>query len=311
MGMQAWWFPGQGAQSVGMGRALYEHAPEARAIFERADEALGFSLSKLCFEGPIDELTRTENAQPALVTVGYACLEALRSRLPLRDASFAAGHSLGEYTALVSAGVLTLEDAVRTVRLRGQAMQAAVREGEGAMAAILAMDEDTVRALCEDAAEGEVVAPANFNAPGQIVIAGHTAAVARAAALAKTRGGRAIPLKVSAPFHCDLMKPAETPVAEALGKLTMGAMRIPVIANVNALAYGSAADTSKRLVDQIACPVRWADSVQFMHAEGVRLAFEFGPGGVLAGLAKRIAPSLDVIGVHDMASLDNALERLS
>ena len=310
MSLTAWWFPGQGAQSVGMGRAIYEQIPAARQVFERVDGALGFSLSRLIFEGPSDELTRTENAQPALVTCSYACLEALRSKVSLPDAAFAAGHSLGEYSALVAAGVLALEDAVRVVQLRGRAMQQAVPQGSGAMAAVLGMSEGDVRALCTDASMGEVLSPANFNAPGQVVIAGSAAAVTRAANLAKERGARAIPLKVSAPFHCALMAPAESPVRNALASLSLGAMRFPVVANVDASPYPSAAVTSDRLVAQVASPVRWSDSVNYMHHAGVRMAFEFGPGNVLSNLAKRIASDVAVYGVFDEASLDAAAARV-
>lgn len=294
----AWLFPGQGSQTVGMGKALYESSPAAKAIFDRADEALGFSLSKLCFEGPEAELTLTENTQPALVTTSIAALAALREALPeLTAPAFVLGHSLGEYSALVAAEALTLEDAVRIVRIRGRAMQAAVPAGQGGMAAIMGGDETAIAALCADASEGEVLSPANFNSPGQVVIAGTAAAVGRAVELSKTRGLKAIPLKVSAPFHCALMASAAVEVREALAATTVRAPKFPVIANVDATPNASAGRVSELLVRQVDSAVLWENSVRVAAGAGVGKALELGPGKVLAGLVKRIDKNVLVQGV--------------
>ncbi|HEX7664623.1 MAG TPA: ACP S-malonyltransferase, partial [Polyangiaceae bacterium] len=225
----AWLFPGQGSQAVGMGKEIFEASAAARAVFEEADSALGEKLSKLVFEGPIEELTLTANAQPAIVTTSIALLAALREKLPEIEApAFAAGHSLGEYSALVSAGALSLSDAVRLVRARGRAMQEAVPAGVGAMAAIMGMEPDPVREVCKEASiDGEVVSPANFNAPGQIVIAGHKGAVARASELVGARKGKAIALNVSAPFHCALMAPAARVVEDKLASVTVNVPKFP------------------------------------------------------------------------------------
>jgi [acyl-carrier-protein] S-malonyltransferase len=296
----AWFFPGQGSQEVGMGAALCQASVAARAVFERADEALGFSITKLCFEGPIETLTLTENAQPAIVTTSMAALAALREAEPaLAPPAFALGHSLGEYSALVAAGALALEDALRLVRLRGRAMQAAVPEGRGAMAAVMGADEAAVRALCEEAAQGESIAPANFNAPGQIVISGEASAVARARELASSRGMKAIPLKVSAPFHSALMEPAARVVETALTDMAVGPLAFPVIANVDAQPNTDSANVKSLLVRQIDAPVRWHESVSLVAERGVTKALEIGPGKVLAGLAKRIDKRIAVHGCSD------------
>ncbi|HEX6276624.1 MAG TPA: ACP S-malonyltransferase, partial [Polyangiaceae bacterium] len=285
----AWLFPGQGSQEVGMGRELCAASAAAREIFERADRALGFSLQKLCFEGPIETLTLTENAQPAIVTASIAALAALREAHPtFPTPAFALGHSLGEYSALVAAGALSLEDAVRLVRLRGRAMQDAVPEGRGAMAAIMGGDEAAVQTLCDDAAQGETISPANFNAPGQIVISGAAGAVARARDLAGSRGLKAIPLKVSAPFHSSLMAPAARAVEAALATMTLGTLAFPVVANVDARPNTDSANVKGLLVRQIDGPVRWHESIAFVADAGVTKALEIGPGKVLAGLVKRI-----------------------
>jgi [acyl-carrier-protein] S-malonyltransferase len=300
----AWLFPGQGTQELGMGQALVGAFPEAARVFERADRALGFSIRNLCFEGPLEELTRTMHAQPAIVTASIAALAAVQSahpNLPLPE--FAAGHSLGEYSALVAAGSLSLEDAVRIVHLRGRAMQDAVPEGEGGMAAIIGGDRAAVEALCAEAAQGDVVSPANFNAPGQIVISGHKRAVDRAASLAGANKLKAIPLKVSAPFHCALMAPAARAVETALAELTLSALRFPVIANVSAAPNVDASETKSLLVRQIDGPVLWEQTIVRMAEAGVTHALEIGPGKVLAGLVKRIDKRIRVLSVGDPASI--------
>ena len=287
-----------------MGRALASAFPEAAQVFERADGALGFSIRALCFEGPEAELTLTKHTQPAIVTTSLATLAALRATHPdLPAPTFAAGHSLGEYSALVASGALMLEDAVRIVYLRGQAMQEAVPEGEGAMAAIIGGDRAAVEALCAEAAEGQIVSPANFNAPGQIVISGHKQAVDRAAALAGSKKLKAIPLKVSAPFHCALMAPAARAVDAALGKLTLQAPTFPVIANVTALPNSDGEAAKRLLVQQIDGPVLWEQTILHMAEAGVTHALEIGPGKVLAGLAKRIDKRVRVLSVNDAESI--------
>ncbi len=309
--MVAWLFPGQGAQEVGMGKALYETSKAAREVFERADAALGWSITKVCFEGPTEELVRTANTQPALVTVSLAALAALREAWPeLPEPRYVAGHSLGEYSALVAAGSLTLEDAVRLVHLRGKAMQQAVPEGEGAMAAVMA-PADEVRALCADAAGDDVLSPANFNAPGQVVIAGHSAAVERAIELAKNRKLRAMALKVSAPFHCALMEPAAQAMKEALQQVKVARPRFAIVTNVEGTPNSDPMRTPELLVRQVDGPVRWEESVQFMAGEGVTRALEVGPGRVLAGLVKRIDKQVQVLSVGDPESVGKAREFLS
>jgi len=287
-----------------MGRALSAAFPEAAQIFERADQALGFSIRALCFDGPEAELTLTKHTQPAIVTTSIATLAAIQSAHPnLPPPAFAAGHSLGEYSALVAAGAFTLEDAVRTVHLRGRAMQEAVPEGEGGMAAIMGGDRAAVEALCAEAAEGDVVSPANFNAPGQIVISGHKRAVDRAAALAGSKKLKAIPLKVSAPFHCALMAPAARAVEAALAGLTLSAPRFPVVANVSALPNDDSAEAKRLLVRQIDGPVLWQQSIALMAEAGVTHALEIGPGKVLAGLVKRIDKRITVLSVGDAEAI--------
>lgn len=298
--MIAWLFPGQGTQEVGMGKALYDASPAAREVFARADEALGFSISKLCFEGPAPELTLTKHTQPAILTASIATLAAIREALPnLPLPAFGAGHSLGEYSALVAAGALSLEDAVRLVHLRGRAMQEAVPEGAGAMAAILGGDRAAVEQLCRDAAEGEPLSPANFNAPGQVVISGAASAVKRASSLAADRKLKAIPLNVSAPFHCALMAPAAKAVEKALEGVTVSPLAFPVVTNVEARPNSEAAQVASLLVRQIDGAVRWDESVAFMAERGVTKALEIGPGKVLAGLVKRIDKRIQVLSVAD------------
>jgi [acyl-carrier-protein] S-malonyltransferase len=301
-------FPGQGSQKVGMGRALAEGHPECRAVFDEADRALGEPLSTLCFEGPDERLVLTENTQPAILTVSVAAWRLLDSRGIRPD--IVAGHSLGEYSAHVAAGTLAFADAVRTVRRRGRYMQEAVPVGTGAMAAILGLDRDDVAAACADAAEGDVVAPANLNAPGQVVIAGTAAAVARAGAGAKARGAkRVIPLSVSAPFHCALMRPAEQRLAPELRALTVSAPRMPVVANVDAAPKVDAAAAVEALIRQISAPVLWEDVVARLASEGVRAYVEVGPGTVLSGLIRKIHRDARVAHLETPADLE-AVERL-
>ena len=296
----AWLFPGQGSQDVGMGKALFASSSAARNVFERADAVLGEPLSRLCFEGPIEELTLTANTQPAIVAMSCAVLAALHEAVPaLAAPAVAAGHSLGEYSALVASGTLSLEEAVRLCRIRGAAMQASVPPGQGAMAALMGLDPDAVAAIAAEAAEGEVVSAANYNAPGQIVIAGHAGAVLRASALAGSRGGKAIPLKVSAPFHCALMRPAAEALAPELAKTSFAPMAFPVVANVDASPNSDPGRVPDLLVRQIDGPVRWLETIEWMSREGVTHALEIGPGKVLAGLVKRIAKSIQVLGVSD------------
>jgi len=304
--MIAFVFPGQGAQKVGMGKALADTFPICRETFQEADEALGMSLSGLCFNGPESELALTETTQPAILAMSIAAHRAATSQGV--TASFAAGHSLGEYSAHVAAGTLSFADALRTVRRRGQFMQEAVPVGEGAMAAILGGDEALVTQACAAArAElpGRVVSPANLNAPGQIVIAGHADAVARAGELAKAAGAkRVIPLSVSAPFHCALMKPAEERLEPLLRALPATDPRIPIVANVDAEPKVTAAAGIDALVRQVSSPVRWEDVVKRLIADGTRTFIELGPGNVLAGLVKKIDRSVTVASVEDPAALE-------
>src|ERR1700722_16084554 len=266
----AWLFPGQGSQAVGMGRDILDASAPARAVFERVDEALGERLSHLVLEGPEEELTLTANAQPAIVAASCAVLAAIRERVPdLPLPAFAAGHSLGEHSALVAAEALSLEDAVRLVRARGLAMQNAVPAGTGAVSALMGPEPARGEALCQAAAHGEVVSPANFNAPGQIVVAGHAAAVARVGELVAAEKGRAIPLKVSAPFHCALMAPAARVVAAELARITVGTPRFPIVANVDARPNSDASRVKELLVRQVDGPVRWEASVRAVAEEGV------------------------------------------
>jgi [acyl-carrier-protein] S-malonyltransferase len=305
-------FPGQGTQSVGMGRALFEASAAARQVFQRADRALGFSISKLCFEGPETELVLTANTQPAIVTVSIAALAALREAYPdLVAPAVSLGHSLGEYSALVAAGALELEAALRVVHRRGRAMQEAVPEGQGAMAAVMGGDPETVARLCEQAAAGEVCQPANYNAPGQIVIAGHASAVERASKLAIERKLKLVPLKVSAPFHCSLMAPAAQVVAQALRDVNIEPLAFPVVSNVEALPNQDPSRVSELLVKQVDSPVRWEQSVRCVAAMGVDRALEIGPGKVLAGLVRRIEKSIVVHGVGDPLGITQAASFLA
>jgi [acyl-carrier-protein] S-malonyltransferase len=307
----AFLFPGQGSQKVGMGKALAEQLPVCREAFREADEALGEPLSRLCFEGPEDQLLLTENAQPAILSVSVAVWRQLDAE-GVR-ASFAAGHSLGEYSAHVAAGTLSFADALRTVRRRGRYMQEAVPVGEGAMAAVLGFDADAVTSACNEAAQalGRVVAPANLNAPGQVVIAGHADAVTRAGEIMKARGAkRIIPLAVSAPFHCPLLKPAEDRLAPELRALPAKDPRIPVVANVDAEPKREASAAIEALVRQISAPVRWEAVVRRLIADGARTFVELGPGTVLAGLVKKIDRGMSVVSIEDADGLAAALPML-
>jgi [acyl-carrier-protein] S-malonyltransferase len=296
-------FPGQGSQYAGMGKDLADNFSVAKQIFEEANDSLGFDLAALCFGGPEEELKLTTNTQPAILTVSVAALRVIEQETGLAPA-FAAGHSLGEYSALVSAGALSFADAVRVVRKRGAFMQEAVPVGEGAMAAILGLDGEPLEEICREAAQGKVVSPANFNSPGQVVIAGHAEAVERAIELAKARGAkRALPLPVSAPFHCSLMVPAGERLKEILESVVVSPLNIPVVSNAEAAPNAEASRVKDLLVAQVSAPVRWEESVRIMVGLGVKRFIEIGPGKVLAGLVKRIDKGVEAQSVSDVAGL--------
>jgi [acyl-carrier-protein] S-malonyltransferase len=302
-------FPGQGSQQVGMGRRLADAFAESREVYAEADAALGFSLSGLCFEGPEAELQLTANTQPAILATSVAALRPLAARGVAAD--FVAGHSLGEWSALVAAGSLSLADAVRTVRLRGQLMQEAVPVGEGAMAAILGLELGGVEEACREAARGQVVEPANVNSPGQVVIAGHAAAVERASAACKARGAkRAVPLPVSAPFHCALMRPAQERLAPALAGLAFRDPQPPLVSNVDADVVREAGRARDGLLRQVSGTVRWQQSVERLAREGVTTFVEVGPGSVLSGLVRKIAKGARVLNVDGPESLEAAVAAL-
>ncbi len=301
--MIAFVFPGQGSQFSGMGKDLADNFTCAKQVFEEASDALGFDLAKLCFAGSEDELKLTANTQPAILTASIAALRVIEQETDLSP-SYTAGHSLGEFSALVCAGALTFADAVQIVRRRGTFMQAAVPVGVGAMAAIMGVERESLEALCRQAAQGEVVAPANFNSPGQIVIAGHATAVNRAMDLAKAAGAkRALPLPVSAPFHSALMDPAAKRLEEVLTEVTINAFTCPVVGNVEAKAYNTEAQVKPLLVRQVCAPVRWDESVAEMARLGVDSFVEIGPGKVLSGLVKRIAKGTRTQQVDSVATL--------
>jgi [acyl-carrier-protein] S-malonyltransferase len=304
----AFLFPGQGSQRVGMGQALAEAFPECRAVFEEADDALGEPLSRLCFDGPEDRLMLTENTQPAILTVSVAAARLLHARGI--QPTFVAGHSLGEYSAHVVAGTLDFADAVRIVRRRGQYMQEAVPVGAGAMAALLGADEAVALRACAEGSEGEVVSPANLNAPGQIVIAGTRDAVARAGERAKALGARrVVPLPVSAPFHCALMKPAQERLAPELRALRARRPGVPVIANVDAEPKTTAHASIDALVAQVSAPVRWQEVVGRLASAGIRAYVEVGPGTVLSGLVRKIQRDARVANLESPGDLE-AVEAL-
>jgi [acyl-carrier-protein] S-malonyltransferase len=303
-------FPGQGSQKAGMGQALAAAFPESRAVYDEADAALGFRLSKLCFEGPDDELQLTSNTQPAILATSIAAYRALEAR-GVRP-QWVAGHSLGEYSALVAAGSLRLADAVAVVRRRGQYMQEAVPVGEGAMAAILMLDLAAIEQACREAAEGQVVAPANMNGPGQVVIAGARAAVERAMEKCKAAGAkRAVPLPVSAPFHCAMMQPAQDRLAPELAQIEFRDPAFPLVNNVDAAVVRDGASGRDGLVRQVSSPVRWQESIERLVAEGVTTFVEVGPGEVLSGLIKKIAKGAQILNVRDPDSLDKTVAALS
>lgn len=309
----AFTFPGQGSQAVGMGKALAEASPAARAVFQEVDDALGQKLSALMWEGPEAELTLTANAQPALMAVSMAALAALAEQgiIVGNTAKFVAGHSLGEYSALAAAGTFSIADTARLLRIRGDAMQKATPVGVGAMAAILGLDFADVDAVAREAAQGDVCQAANDNSSGQVVISGAKAAVDRACELAKAKGAkRAVLLPVSAPFHCALMQPAADAMAEALSKVEMKAPVVPVIANVLAAPISDPAEIRKRLVEQVTGTVRWRECVATMAAQGVNLFVEIGSGKVLTGLLKKNAPEAQGLAIGTPTDIAAAAAQL-
>jgi [acyl-carrier-protein] S-malonyltransferase len=310
MSKLAFLFPGQASQYSGMGRDLAENFPESRAVFEEADSALGFAISKVCFEGSEEELKLTENTQPAILTVSVAAFRALEKRGIVPD--FAAGHSLGEYSALVAAGALDFSTAVKLVRGRGRYMQEAVPAGEGAMAAILGLSPSDVAEVCRKAAQGEVVSSANLNSPEQTVISGAASAVKRAVEIASQSGAkRAVILPVSAPFHCALMAPAQKRLEPDLRAAKFSNLRFPVVNNVDAETVTSGEEAREALIRQVTQPVRWLDSVRDMLESGVTMFVEVGPGKVLLGLLRQIDRSVRGTNVEDAASLQSALDKIA
>ena len=306
----AYIFPGQGSQYAGMGKDLAGKFPAAKEVFEEADNALGFALSELCFNGQAEQLQLTENTQPTILTVSIAALRTMQAGgFPPPD--FVAGHSLGEFSALVAAGSLSLHNAVRTVRARGRYMQEAVPAGEGAMAAILGADPNVVDAACREASQGQVCSAANINSPGQVVIAGNAAAVDRAIELLKKRGARrAVKLNVSAPFHCALMKPAQERLAADLQRIDFKDLATPVVTNVGAKPVTNGNQARDSLIQQVSHAVRWLESVEFLISQGVQAFIEIGPGKVLSGLVRQIDRGVRCVNVEDESSLRVASEVL-
>ena len=301
-------FPGQGSQSVGMLKDLADNYPIVKATFDEASEVLGYDLWALVQDGPAEELNKTWQTQPALLASSIAICRVWQS-VNGAQPEFMAGHSLGEYSALVCAGVIDFKDAIELVELRGKLMQEAVPAGTGAMYAIIGLDNESISKACEQAAEGQIVAPVNFNSPGQVVIAGNKEAVERAGALCKQAGAkRALPLAVSVPSHCALMKPAADKLATALQNITFNAPKFAVINNVDVKVESSAEQIKAALIAQLYSPVRWTETVEMMAKQGVTLLVEMGPGKVLTGLTKRIVDSLSACAVNDKASLDAAIE---
>ena len=310
MGRCAFLFPGQASQYSGMGKELHDKFPAARAVFEEADQALGFSISRICFEGTEDDLKLTANTQPAVVTVSVAALRALAASGV--TPAFVAGHSLGEYSALVAAGSLGFADAVRVVRQRGQLMQEAVPQGIGAMAAILGLSPAQVDEACRRAAQDEVVSPANLNSPEQTVISGHASAVKRAVEIASQTGAkRAVILPVSAPFHCELMQPAQHRLEPLLRATSFGPLRVPLVTNVAAEAIEKGEDAREALIRQVSLPVRWEQSIRTLIESGVETFVEVGPGKVLSGLLRQIDRSVLCVNVEDEKSLQAAVDKLA
>jgi len=295
-------FPGQGSQHIGMGKEFYDNFPIARQVFEEADDALHFSISSLCFNGPADALKLTENTQPAILTASVVALRVLQSENDIVS-EMTAGHSLGEYSALVASGGVAFTDAVRVVRLRGRFMQEAVPVGEGAMAAVLGMEREEIEKLCEEVSEGDVLSPANFNCPGQIVIAGHAKAVQKAIDQVEAKGKRAILLPVSAPFHSPLMKPAGVRLGQELNKIAVNDLKIPVVTNVEAEPNTSKDRVKDLLVTQVTHPVLWEDSMRKMIREGIERVVEIGPGKVLTGLMRRIDSNVEAKNLEDIQGL--------
>jgi [acyl-carrier-protein] S-malonyltransferase len=296
-------FPGQGSQSPGMGKDLAEKFAVARRVFEEADDALGFAISRLCFEGPAEDLQLTENTQPAILTVSVAAFRAF-SEAAVSAPAFVAGHSLGEYSALVAAGTLSLSDAIKTVRARGRYMQEAVPVGTGAMAAVIGGELSAVERVCAEASGSQVCSVANFNSPSQAVIAGNTEAVDRAIELLKGVAKRVVKLNVSAPFHCALMKPAQDRLAQDLERLEFSNPAMPVVTNVDARPITAPQELRDALVRQVSSPVRWVESMQLLIGQGVDTFVEAGPGKVLSGLVRQTSRDVKTLNVEDAASLE-------
>jgi len=301
-------FPGQGSQYVGMGKELFENFSVAKKIFEEAEDILRFAISSLCFKGPEEALKLTENTQPAVLTTSIAALKVLQAEKGMTP-HFTAGHSLGEYSALVASGALSFSEAVKIVRLRGKFMQEAVPVGEGAMAAILGMEREQVEKLCEEISSGEILTPANFNSPGQIVIAGHSKAVERAIERVKQEGKKAVLLPVSAPFHSPLMKPAGERLEKALEEISVSDLNIPVVTNVEAEINTAKERVRGLLVAQVSSPVRWEESMRKMIEKGIEQVLEIGPGKVLSGLMKRIDSRVESKNLEDLQTLKSIAHR--